>query len=254
MKRKNFMLYGAAIALMLGLFACQQRNTSPASGPSSMNVSLQAVNPSFSLPVSSVTTKATPASGPSITWDTARMVVSSVRFEASLKKANSEEDSIEIEYKWSGPETVDLLDTTNTFGKFSLQTGFYNRVEFRISGLRMDAAGNPVFYLYGSYAENDTTAVPIIVKSYQNIIFKTQQDSVNVNSNLNADITSYVQIYLNKLMANVEPSALNSAVKVHGAIVISDSTNVHIFYAILNNLERDHHCYYRRHHRDDRGY
>lgn len=251
MKRKNFMLFGAAIALMLGLFACQQQNTSPAS-PSSMNVSLQAVNPSFSLPVSNTTTKDALASGPSITWDTARMVVSSVRFEASLKKANSEEDSIEIEYKWRGPETVDLLDTTNTFGKFSLEAGLYNRVELRISGLREDAAGKPVFYLYGSYAENDTTAVPIIVKSYQNIIFKTQQDSVNVTSNLNADITSYVQIYLNKLMANVDPSILNNAQTVNGAIVISDSTNMHIFYSILHNLEMDHHCYYW-HHRDDHG-
>lgn len=251
MKRKHIMLYGAAIALIVGLFACQKQNTNPATGPSSMNILLQAVNPSFSLPVSNYTTKAVQASGPSIIWDTARMVVSGVRFEASLKKMNSEEDSIEIEYKWSGPKTVNLLDTTNTFGNFMLQPGLYNKVELRISGLKTDAAGKPVFYLYGSYAENDTTAVPIIVKSYQNVIFKTQQDSVNVTSNLNADITSYVQIYLNRLMANVEPSALNGATKVNGDILISDSTNMHIFYSILHNLEEDHHCYYRDHHRGD---
>lgn len=245
MKRKNIMLYGAAVALTLGLFACQQKNTSPASGPTSMNVSLQAVNPSFSL-------KASPASGPSITWDSAQMVVSSVKFEASLNKVNSEEDSIDVEYKWNGPKVVNLLDTTFTFGKFTLQPGLYNHVELRISGLREDADTIPVFYLHGSYAENDTTAVPIIVKSYQNIIFKTEQDSVNVTSNLNSNITSDIKIYLNKLMANVQPSDLNNAMQTNGAIVISDSSNMHIFYSILHNLEMDHHCYYW-HHRDDHG-
>lgn len=253
MKRKNIMLYGAAVALTLGLFACQQKNVSPATGPTSMKVSLHAVNPSYPLPATNTTTKASLASGPSITWDTARMVVSGVKFEASLKKMNSEEDSIEIEYKWRGPKTVNLLDTTATFGNFTLQPGLYDQVELRISGLKMDAAGGPVFYLYGSYAENDTTTVPIIVKSYQNVNFKTEQDSVNVTSNLNKNLTSDVQIYLNKLMANVQPSDLNNATKVNGAIVISDSTNMHIFYSILSNLEMDHHCYYRHHWGDGHG-
>lgn len=245
MKRKNIMLYGAAVALTLGLFACQQKNPSPAAGSTSINISLHAVNPSYSL-------KASQASVPSITWDSAQMVVSSVKFEASLNKANSEEDSVEVEYKWNGPKAVNLLDTTFTFGNFTLQPGLYNHVELRISGLRKDADSIPVFYLHGSYAENDTTTVPIVVKSYQNVNFKTEQDSVNVTSNLNSSITSDVQIYLNKLMANVQPSDLNNAVKVNGAIVISDSTNMHIFYSILHNLEEDHHCDYR-HHRDGHG-
>ncbi len=248
MKRKNIILSSATIALIVGMFACQKQNSNPASGPSSLNISLQAVNPSYTLPVSNTLTKSSQASGPSITWDTANMVVSGVRFESSLKKMNSEEDSVEIEYKWRGPKMVNLLDTTATFGSFTLQSGLYDEVELRISGLKEDAAGKPVFYLYGSYAENDTTSVPIILKSYQNVIFKTQKDSVNVTSNLNANITSYVQIYLNKLMANVQPADLNNAAKVNGAIVISDSTNMHIFYAILHSLEMDHHCYYRRKH------
>lgn len=252
MKRKNYLLYGAAVALTLGLFACQQKNTAPASsGPSSMNVSLRAVNSSYSLSASNTSTKASLASGPSITWDTARMVVSRVRFEASLKKMNSEEDSVEIDYKWNGPKTVNLLDTTSTFGNFTLQPGLYDEVELRISGLKMDAAGKPVFYLHGNYAENDSVTVPIVVKSYQNVIFKTQQDSVNVASNLNANITSDVQIYLNKLMANVQPTDLNNAMKTNGTIVISGSSNMHIFYSILHNLQRDHHCYYRHWHHGD---
>lgn len=245
MKRKNIILYGTAVVLTLGLFSCQQKNVSPASGPTSMNVSLQAVNPSFTL-------KSSLASGPSITWDSAQMVVSSVKFEASLNKVNSEEDSIDVEYKWNGPKVVNLLDTTFTFGNFTLQPGLYNHVELRISGLRKDADSIPVFYLHGTYVENDTTSLPIIVKSYQNVIFKTEQDSVNVGKNLNSNITSDIKIYLNKLMANVDTSALNNAELTNGAIVISDSTNMHIFYSILHNLEEDHHCYYR-HHRDDHG-
>ncbi len=249
MRRKQILIYAAVTALAVGLFACQKQSSTPASGPSSLNLAIQAVNPSYSMPVSNSKTKSSQASGSSITWDTAQMVVSSVKFEASLKKMNSEEDSVEIEYKWMGPKTVNLLDTTTTFGNFTLQPGLYDQVELKISGFREDAAGMPVFYLHGTYMENDTTSWPIIVESYQDVMFKTEKDSVNVTANMNSDITSYIKIYLDKLMANVQPSDLDNAMKTNGTIVISDSSNVDLYRTILYHLDEDHPCFYR--HWDD---
>ena len=49
----------------------------------------------------------------SIAWDSAHLVVSEIKFEAELKSLVTGEDSIEIEYKWHGPEMVDLLNSYN---------------------------------------------------------------------------------------------------------------------------------------------
>lgn len=251
MKRKHI-IFLAAIALTFGLFSCQkQNNTSPAvTGPSTLNVKLQAVNPSFTLKNAYAGTKSATAT-PSIAWDSAKMVVSSVKFEASLKKSASDQDSVEIEYKWNGPKMVNLLDTTATFGNFTLQQGYYDQVELKVLGLSRDAAGGLVFYLHGMYTKNDTVTLPIIVKSYKDVLFKTEKDSVNVTSNSAADITSYIQLYLDKLMANVTAADLDNAELTDSTIVISDSTNTELYNAIIRNLDGEHHCYYR--HNDDKG-
>ncbi|MBN2615421.1 MAG: hypothetical protein JXR71_06975 [Bacteroidales bacterium] len=248
MKRKQI-LYAALVVLAVGLFACQKQNTAATpttSGPSSLDLKLQAVNPSFTL-------KSAMANSPAISWDSASMVVSMVKFEASLKSSVSEKDSIEIEYKWRGPQTVNLLDTTATFGNFSLQPGYYDQVELKVSGLSDDAAGRPVFYLHGIYAENDTTSLPIVVKSYQNVLFKTESDSVHVDSTSASAITSYIQIYLDQLMTNVQALDLNNADLTNGTLVISDSTNTEIYNAIMRNLGEDHHCYYRHENENENG-
>lgn len=246
MKRKHI-LYAAVLALSVGLFACQKQNSTTAtSGSSSLDMKLQAVNPSFTL-------KSASATGPAITWDSASMVVSSVKFEASLKSSVEDKDSIEIEYKWRGPQVVNLLDTTMSFGKFTLQPGFYDQVELKVSGLSEDAAGEPVFYLHGIYAVNDTTSLPIILKSYKDVLFKTESDSVTVDSTGASALTSYIQIYLDQLMTNVQSLDLNNADLTNGTLVISDSTNVDIYNTIMRNLDEDHHCYYRHENENESG-
>lgn len=255
MKRKQI-LYVATIALAVGLFACQKQNTTTAptsSGPSSLDLKLQAVNPSYTLKSADAGTKSGMVSGSAITWDSASMVVSSVKFEASLKSSVSDKDSIEIEYKWRGPQTVNLLDTTASFGNFSLQPGYYDQVELKVSGLSDDAAGAPVFYLHGIYAENSTTSLPIILKSYKDVLFKTESDSVHVDSANASAITSYIQIYLDQLMTNVQALDLNNADLTNGTLVISDSTNTDIYNTIMRNLGEDHHCYYRHEKENENG-
>lgn len=243
MKRER-LLFFVFVASAVGFFACQKDNSSSsASGPSTLGIKIQALNKSYSLPVNSELKSASLASS-SITWDTAQMVVSSVKFNAELKSIVTHRDSIEISYKWTGPQVTDLLDTTISFGNFILQPGFYDEVEISVYGSRTDANGAPVFYLHGTYAKNDTTSVPVVIKVNEDVAFKTEKDSVEITNADQVGVTSYIQLFLDKLMVDVQPSFLDNAKLTDGEIVISATSNRELYWIIRRNLFKNHHCYF----------
>lgn len=243
MKRER-LLFIAFIALAVGFVGCQKNNLSTTpSGPSTLGIKIQALNKSYSLPVNSQLKSLAVASS-SITWDTAHMVVSSVKFDAALKGKVSHRDSIQISYKWTGPKIADLLDTTLSFGNFILQPGFYDEVEIGVTGSKADANGAPVFYLHGMYSENDTSSIPIVVKVNDDVTFKTEKDSVDITNADQVGVTSYIQLFLDKLMVNIQPAFLDNAKLTDGEIVISATSNKELYWIILQNLYRNHQCYF----------
>lgn len=243
MKRERLLLVVFMVSLV-GFFACQKDNSgnSP-TGPSTLGVKIQALNRSYSLPVSSGL-KSASAEASTITWDTAQMVVSSVKFNAELKSKISHRDSVQISYKWNGPQVANLLDTTISFGNFVLQPGFYDEVEISVVGSKDDANGAPVFYLHGMYAKNSTTSIPVLVEVNENVAFKTEKDSVEITNSDQLGVTSYVQLFLDKLMVNIQPGFMDSAKLTNGEIVISATSNRDLYWIILQNLYKNHHCYF----------
>ncbi len=240
MRRMKLLAVGLAVSTII-FVSCQKESTnSSVTGPSSLNIKIEAMNPSYSLPVDA--TKSALAGSSSITWDTAQMVVSNVKFEAELKSMVTHHDSIEISYKWTGPVLTDLMDSTVAFGNFVLQPGFYDQVEIKVNGNREDAGENPVFYLHGIYSK-DTTTIPVMVKVFENVSFKTEKDSVEVTDEA-VDFTSYIQIFLDQLMTGVNPSAFDNATLTDGVIVISAVKNHNIYETIMHNLIRDHYSYF----------
>lgn len=242
MKREK-LLTVVFIASTIGFFACQKDKSTVPSGPSTLGVKIQALNKSYSLPVNSGLKSAAVAAS-SITWDTAQMVVSSVKFSAELKGKVSHRDSIQISYKWTGPQVTDLLDTTISFGNFILQPGFYDEVEIAVLGLKTDAKGSPVFYLHGTYTKNETTTIPVIVKVSEDVAFKTEKDSVAITNSDQIGVTSYIQLFLDKLMMNVQPSFMDNAKLTNGVIVISATSNRDLYWIILQNLFKNHQCHF----------
>ncbi len=241
--------------LTIVFYSCQKDDmNSTATGPSSLSVKIEAVNRSYSLPVSGI--KSAEAESV-IEWDTVRMLVSNVKFEAELKSTLTHRDSIEISYKWTGPMVADLLDTTISFGNFVLQPGFYDEIELKVVGSREDAHDMPVFYLSGTYTKDNTT-IPVIVRVNESVSFKTEKDSVEVTSEA-LDFTGYIQIFLDQLMTGIQPSAFDNATLTGGVIIISSDKNRDVFKTFLHNLLRDHHGYfkhwhhYSKEHDDDEG-
>jgi len=249
MKKLSIIIPVALIALALGFTACKKDNSSsPTSASSALGIQILAMNKSFSLPVNTSNIKSAAVNTASITWDTARMVVSRIKYEAELKSLISHRDSVKISYEWTGPQTVNLFDTNITLGNFTLQPGFYDEIELKVDGLKQDAGTTPVFYLHGVYTRDDNTTLPVIVMVNENVMFKTEKDSVEVTSDGNSVFTSIIQIYLDQLMADIQLSALDNAILTNGTIVISADTNRELYWIIMRNLHKDHHCEHRHHH------
>lgn len=227
--------------LTLGFVACQKENLNE-SGPASMGVKLVALNTSYSLPVINSITKSA-VSSPSIEWDAVRMLVSEIELEAELKSLITHKDSIEIEYKWRGPQMVNLLDSAQSFGNFILQPGFYDEIELKVEGKREDAHPEPVFYMSGNYTNAADETIPVVVEVYRNLEFKTEKESVEVTEE-NQDITSTIQLYLNELMAGISPEQLDNATLTDGVIVISEESNSQMFQSVLGKLAEDRECRY----------
>jgi hypothetical protein len=243
MKRLNIKLPVVLIVLALGFSSCQKDNAStPAPDNTTAGIKLQALHKSFAIPVNNGGNKSTSVITASMLWDTARMVVSSVKFEAELKSVITHHDSIEIEYKWNGPLEVNLFDTTIALGNLLLQPGFYDEIEIKVVGLKEDAGNSPVFYLHGFYTGNDSVTLPVMVIVNESVMFKTERDSVEITASDISIFSSTIELYLDQLMADVEPSALDDATLTNGTIVISEDSNTELYALIMQNLHKDHHC------------
>jgi hypothetical protein len=240
MEMKSKIVIAIFLAITFAFTACQ-KDDPVTTGPSVFGVKIEALNKSYSLPVTDGT-KSADATTTAITWDTVQMVVSQIKFEAKLKSLATNRDSIEIEYKWTGPKLVNLLGDQLVLGNFMLQPGFYNEIELKVYGNNGDAGKKPVFYMYGNYTNAENSKIPVALKVYNYVQFKTEKDSVTVTEE-SIDITSYIQVYLDKLMTGIIPEMLDNAKLTNGVIVISADSNRTIYYAILGNLVKNHKCY-----------
>jgi len=246
--RKEIVFTFLLALLTVGFFSCE-KSDSGNSGPTTLGVKIEAINKSFSLPVSSGT-KSAAIGSESITWDSVHLVVSNLKFEAELKSQVSHEDSIEISYKWTGPELINLLDSNLSLGSFVLQPGFYDEIELKVSGDKEDAGDNPVFYLEGTYTGTNST-LPIMVKVNQDVAFKSEQENVEITEE-SIEFFTYIQFYLDQLMAEVDPVDLENAQLSEGIIVISADSNSELYHTILGNLVKDRHGYHKHKHHDDK--
>ncbi|MCY1720692.1 hypothetical protein OU798_10080 [Prolixibacteraceae bacterium Z1-6] len=227
--------------LTIGFFSCQ-KNDFDNTGSSSLDVKIEALNQSFSLPVNGSGLKSAMADSIYMEWDSVHLVISYVKFEAELKSQVTHRDSIEISYKWTGPEFADLLHPDLTFGNFLLQPGFYDEIEISVKGEKEDAQDIPVFYMAGVF-KGSTASLPVEVRVYDDVQFKTEKDSVDVTEE-SIDITSYIQLRLNELMEDIDPVDLDNATLTDGVIVISSESNREIYYTIIKNLGKKHHCFH----------
>jgi uncharacterized lipoprotein YajG len=239
------------VVIAASISACQKDAQVDSNSPSSLSFKMQALNRNVSLPVTASGLKSSSATTASVVWDSASMVVSKVSFEAEMNSVLSKRDSIEIEYSWRGPQTINLFDLSATIGSITLPAGTYEKISLKVSSEKMDANGKPLFYLSGNYTNTAGTTMPLVISVTDPISFKTVQKGDTIVSGGATDFTSTIQLYLDQLLLAVDPALLDNAVLTNGTIEISATSNSELYKLILQNLRRDHHCENEHHHHHD---
>jgi hypothetical protein len=230
------------VVIAASISACQKDAQVDPNSPSTLNFKMQGLNRNVSLPVTANGLKSTSAATASVVWDSARMIVSKVSFEAEMRSILTSEDSIEIEYSWRGPQTINLFDLSATIGAITLPAGTYEKISLKVKSEKTDANNQPLFYLSGRYTNAAGTAIPLVVSVTDPVSFKTVQREDTIVSGGATDFSSTIQIYLDQLLLNVDPALLNNAVLTNGILVISATSNSQLYLLIMQNLGRDHHC------------
>jgi hypothetical protein len=231
--------------------ACKKDSQINPNSPSTLNLKMQGLNRNVSLPVTESGIKSTSVTTASVVWDSARIIVSKVSFQAEMRSTLTREDSIEIEYSWKGPQTINLFDLSATIGSIVLPAGTYEKVSLKVNSEKMDANGHPLFYLSGKYTNAAGTIIPLVISVTDPISFKAVQKEDSIVSGSAIDFTSTIQLYLDQILLKVDPASLDNAALSNGILEISATYNSQLYWQILQNLRRDHHCESEHHHHND---
>ena len=241
MKTKTALLI-LTVVTAASISACKKDAQVNSNSPSTLNFKMQGVNRNVSLPVTESGMKSTSATTASVVWDSASMIVSKVSFEAEMRSTLTKKDSLEIEYSWRGPQTINLFDLSATIGSITLPAGTYEKISLKVNSEKMDANGHPLFYLSGKYTNAAGNIIPLVIYVFDPVSFKTVQRDDTIVSGGATDFTSTIQLYLDQLLLKVDPALLDNAVLSNGILEISSTSNIQLYYLILQNLRRDHHC------------
>jgi len=245
MKKVNLLIIGAVLSVV-AITGCKKDASNNNSTPI-MGLSVQALNPSFNLPVTSTMMKATSATS-LVQITSAKLLVSKFSFEAELKSSNKAHDSVSIEYNWNGPKVVDLLNATADFGQLTLQPGFYDEIELRVASVRNNTDTIPVFSLTGNYTNSANVVIPVTFKVNEPVLIKTELKNDTITSTSTSSFSGIVQVYLDQLFVGIAPADLDNAVKTNGTIVINSTTNANLYQILTVNFIKRHHGEYHRHH------
>lgn len=196
----------AVAVLALAITSCKKEQT----GNTGFAFQLRASNP-----VSNVSrTMAT------VSWQSGFANATQIKFEA--KQGGSE-----LEFKSRVQTHVDLFALPADIGNISVPAGTYDETEFSIN--IASSGGEPAFRLQGTV---DNT--PIVFEISESFLIKAEQHQVE----LSANSTALTNINLAGLTQGISAAELAAAEQTNGTILISSSSNVHLYNSILNNLQR----------------
>lgn len=149
-----------------------------------------------------------------------------------IVKFEAEKDNMEIEYKSTNNERIDLFAPTPiNFGGFTIPNGVYDEIELKIE---LDGHGNdPALYLEGQYS-SATLTVPIRVEVQDKLELKTEHENVEITDGM--AFTAITTIDLAAMVPDISESMLLNAKLTNGVLVVSKNSNRNIYYKVFDNL------------------
>jgi hypothetical protein len=196
----------AAIAIM-ALTSCKKENVT---GNSGIAFQLSVANPTSTVARTMST----------ISWQSGFVNANLIKFEA--KQSGSE-----VEFKSNVQRHIDLFALPSDIGSISLPAGTYDETEFKI--FIAPNAGEPAFQLRGT-----VNATPVVFTVDNSSLVKAEQHQVIVSGG-NIALTT---IDLAGLTSGISSADFANASQTNGTIVLSSSSNVNLYNAILANFQK----------------
>ena len=160
-----------------------------------------------------------------VTWTSGTANISGFKLEA--KRHNTE-----IEIRSTGMANIDLFAITPPLISAVIDTGLYTNIEVRVEFSKTSGANIPLT-LKGTITLSGNT-VPIEFDFNDDAELKVEAQNVTVDGT--QDLTTFVDIHLNKLLTSVSTADLSSANLSGGTLIISSTTNTNIYNKIKSNI------------------
>jgi hypothetical protein len=222
------------LIVLLAAFGCKKSNT-PAPSPKASQVAfgIKAINPTTvlaastsNLTVNSLNTNAVAA--PIIQFTAGIANIAKFKLEAQSA-------STQVEIETRNLMNVDLFAATPSVINTTLDTGTYKQIEVSVVLTQSaDTAAIPL-KLKGTFTAADGSIVPIEFDINQNLTIKAEAKNVSLHNT--GDLSTIVSLHLDKIVAGITASDLNSATKTGSVVVISNTSNVTLFNKIAFNVE-----------------
>ena len=180
--------------------------------------------------------------GPSVVnWHAGYMNADEIQFDAKLMgknngngngNGNGNNGGTHVHYKSKVDQRIDLFNPV-PFGNLMIPYGRYDNVMLKVR--REPSPASHALYLEGDYMENGIN-VPVTIVVDETMDLKAKwKDPLTIANGV--DYLSFLSFNLAELIDGLTPGMLQQASLTNGGLVISSSSNQHIYNMILENLE-----------------
>lgn len=223
MKTVRTSIIAAVVLAIISLAACQKgnKNSVPvATSSSKLAFQLQAINANLaSLPPDSTSSIA------GLAWTAGAANVGKFAFVAKRS-------GVTIDVFSSNLTSVDLFALTPLQTYITLDTGIYKKISITAYLEKQDTT--LPLKLTGTFATDSSKTVPIEFDLSNNAIIQVKADSIDVSGT--TDYTALLSMQLDRVTKGITADDLNKAKLTNGAIIISDKSNVWLYYKMRANI------------------
>jgi hypothetical protein len=227
-------LIASSIAVLLAttsLISCKKDSTSSASLTPQVSFALSTDNAITTFAVSpgsnGLTVSAVSTGAASVKWTAGTANIA--RFKLEAKKGNTK-----IEITSKNLSNVDLFSISPSLISSTIDTGTYKEIEIRAELEKSTSTTLPLI-LKGSFTTASGLVVPIEFDYNDNATIKAEADNVVVDGK--TDLTTILNMHLNKLLAGVTAADIDATTRTSGTILISGTINASLYNKIKVNIE-----------------
>jgi hypothetical protein len=235
MKTKRIFYFIGLLFLSVVIQSCKKDN------PSSLGFKIKATDTSYNpgLMKSALNSTTLP-----IIWDTASIILNRLEFEAEYKQlTDSTSLSMDVEYKWQGNQTINLLAIPPVFATLDLPDGIYREIELKVISREPATPAVPNFYLEGRLS-TDVDVFPIVLLVRDDFTVKTEVNDWEINSQNGNSYVGLIELSLQQVFSKISMDDMMGAQLVNGRIVISSSVNADLYEKILESLGDSGECHH----------